>query len=175
MGESRLLSRRRPPRPARTAGRERQAAPPCQSSLAGRSGTTVYERSGNRSAGRAPRGSGPHFPAVIDRLRQDPTAVLHAFFKVGRPRCAKTSQAHGEKEVAVLVYLELTNPEIACRLVLSPNTVKTHIRHILAKFGLISREELRRELAGLDFSDFLNNRFASGVPPRRFRLTPWGY
>ncbi|MBK7916796.1 MAG: helix-turn-helix transcriptional regulator [Chloroflexi bacterium] len=82
---------------------------------------------------------------------------------------------YGEKEVAVLVYLELTNPEIARRLVLSPNTVKTHIRHILAKFGLISREELRRELAGLDFSDFLNNRFASGVPPHRFRLTPWGY
>ena len=63
-----------------------------------------------------------------------------------------------EKEVAVLIWLGLTNQEIAQRLVLSPNTVKTHIRHILAKFNLSSKEALRRELAGLDFSDWLDGR-----------------
>jgi DNA-binding CsgD family transcriptional regulator len=65
-----------------------------------------------------------------------------------------------EKEVAVLIWLGLTNAEIAQRLVLSPNTVKTHIRHILDKFGLNSKEALRRELAGLDFSDWLDGRSA---------------
>jgi len=62
-----------------------------------------------------------------------------------------------EKEVAVLIWLGLTNPEIAERLVLSPNTVKTHIRHILAKFSLSSKEELRLELATLDFSEWLDS------------------
>ncbi|MBK8986263.1 MAG: hypothetical protein IPM39_09305 [Chloroflexi bacterium] len=66
-----------------------------------------------------------------------------------------------EKEVAGLIWLGLTNAEIAQRLVLSPNTVKTHIRHILDKFGLNSKEALRRELAGLDFSDWLDGRSAS--------------
>lgn len=77
-----------------------------------------------------------------------------------------------EKEVAVLIWLGLTNQEIAQRLVLSPNTIKTHIRHILAKFNLNSKEELRRELAGLDFSDWLDGRSpstdtptAAGSPP----------
>jgi DNA-binding CsgD family transcriptional regulator len=65
-----------------------------------------------------------------------------------------------EKEVAGLIWLGLTNAEIAQRLVLSPNTVKTHIRHILDKFGLNSKEALRRELAGLDFSDWLDGRSA---------------
>lgn len=63
-----------------------------------------------------------------------------------------------EKEVAVLIWLGLTNAEIAQRLVLSPNTVKTHIRHILDKFHLNSKEALRRDLAGLDFSDWLDGR-----------------
>ena len=62
-----------------------------------------------------------------------------------------------EKEVAVLIWLGLTNPEIAARLVLSPNTIKTHIRHILAKFNLSSKEELRLELATLDFSEWLDS------------------
>jgi DNA-binding NarL/FixJ family response regulator len=57
-----------------------------------------------------------------------------------------------EQEVTALVWLGLTNPEIAARLVISPNTVKTHIRNIFAKFGAGSKEELRLALASLDFS-----------------------
>ncbi len=62
-----------------------------------------------------------------------------------------------EREVAVLIWLGMTNAEIAGRLVLSPNTIKTHIRHILAKFNLSSKEELRLELATLDFSEWLDS------------------
>jgi LuxR family transcriptional regulator, maltose regulon positive regulatory protein len=46
-------------------------------------------------------------------------------------------------EVRVLRYLptNLTTPEIARELSVSPNTVKTHIRHLYAKFGTHHRAE----------------------------------
>ena len=69
-----------------------------------------------------------------------------------------------EKEVAALVCLRLTNADIAAQLVLSPNTVKTHVRHILAKLGLNSKEALRRALANLDFDDWLDSRQTAAAP-----------
>jgi RNA polymerase sigma factor (sigma-70 family) len=48
-----------------------------------------------------------------------------------------------EREVALLASRGLTNRQIASTLVISPETVKTHIRHGLAKFGLSSKFELR--------------------------------
>jgi predicted ATPase/DNA-binding CsgD family transcriptional regulator len=47
-----------------------------------------------------------------------------------------------EQEVAGLVAEGLTNPEIAARLVISLETVKTHVSHILAKLGMQGRWEL---------------------------------
>ena len=46
-------------------------------------------------------------------------------------------------EARVLRYLptNLTGPEIARELSVSPNTVKTHIRHLYAKFGTHHRAE----------------------------------
>ena len=46
-------------------------------------------------------------------------------------------------ETRVLRYLptNLTMPEIARELSVSPNTVKTHIRHLYAKFGTHQRTE----------------------------------
>lgn len=60
-----------------------------------------------------------------------------------------------EKEVAALVWLGLTNPEIAAQMVISPYTVKAHMRNILAKFNVHSKEELRGILSNLDFSDWV--------------------
>ncbi len=48
-----------------------------------------------------------------------------------------------EQQVALLTLRGLTNREIATVLVISPETVKTHIRHTLEKFGLHSKAELR--------------------------------
>jgi RNA polymerase sigma factor (sigma-70 family) len=48
-----------------------------------------------------------------------------------------------EREVALLASRGLTNRQIASTLVISTETVKTHIRHGLAKFGLNSKFELR--------------------------------
>jgi LuxR family maltose regulon positive regulatory protein len=48
-----------------------------------------------------------------------------------------------ESEVRVLRYLptNLTAPEIARELSVSPNTVRTHIRNMYAKFGAHHRAE----------------------------------
>jgi DNA-binding NarL/FixJ family response regulator len=60
-----------------------------------------------------------------------------------------------EQEVTALVCLKLSNQEIAERLVLSPETVKTHMRRILQKLDLHSQTELRLIYADWDFSQWL--------------------
>lgn len=57
-----------------------------------------------------------------------------------------------EQEVAALTCLGYTNRQIAARLGVSPETVKSHLRSLLRKLGLHSKEELRQALDGLDFS-----------------------
>jgi DNA-binding CsgD family transcriptional regulator len=57
-----------------------------------------------------------------------------------------------EQEVSALTCLELTNIEIAKFLEISPETVKTHVRNVLAKFNLRSKDELRRVLEDWDFN-----------------------
>jgi DNA-binding CsgD family transcriptional regulator len=65
-----------------------------------------------------------------------------------------------EKQVAALVCAGLTGRQIAAKLVVSPETVKTHVRHILRKFNLSSRRELCRLLADWDFIPWLSGKWA---------------
>jgi DNA-binding CsgD family transcriptional regulator len=51
-----------------------------------------------------------------------------------------------EKQVARFVCKGLTNDEIALQLKISQNTVRTHLRRLLPKFGLTSKDELRQYL-----------------------------
>lgn len=57
-----------------------------------------------------------------------------------------------EQQVAALICLGLTNPEIAARLTISSGTVKTHVRNVLRKFDVHSKDELRAQLSQWDFS-----------------------
>lgn len=57
-----------------------------------------------------------------------------------------------EQQVAALACLNYTNRQIAARLVISPETVKTHMRNLLRKFDLHSKVELRQALAEWDFN-----------------------
>lgn len=57
-----------------------------------------------------------------------------------------------QQEVAALICLGYTTPEIAARLSISPETVKTHVRNLLEKFNRHTRQELRQALADWDFS-----------------------
>jgi DNA-binding CsgD family transcriptional regulator len=47
-----------------------------------------------------------------------------------------------EREVATLAAEGLRNAEIAARLFVSAETVKTHVSHVLAKLGVTNRTEL---------------------------------
>jgi DNA-binding CsgD family transcriptional regulator/tetratricopeptide (TPR) repeat protein len=53
-----------------------------------------------------------------------------------------------EAEIARLIADGRSNPEIAAELLLSRNTVQTHVSHILAKFGARSRMEIAASAAG---------------------------
>jgi DNA-binding CsgD family transcriptional regulator len=53
-----------------------------------------------------------------------------------------------EREVAELAVRGFTNQQIADRLFISPETVKTHIRNISRKLGVNNKKELRAWLRG---------------------------
>ncbi len=61
-----------------------------------------------------------------------------------------------EQQVAALTCLNFTNRQIAAHLIISPETVKTHVRNVLLKFDLHSKAELRKLLKDWDFSDWLD-------------------
>jgi DNA-binding CsgD family transcriptional regulator len=57
-----------------------------------------------------------------------------------------------EQDAAALACLGYTNRQIAVRLGVSAETVKTHLHNALAKFGLHGKAELRLLLGEWDFS-----------------------
>lgn len=59
-----------------------------------------------------------------------------------------------EQEVAALVCLGYTNDEIAERLVIASNTVKSHVRNLLQKFDVNGKLELKGLLSHWDFSEW---------------------
>lgn len=63
-----------------------------------------------------------------------------------------------EKQIAAWMCSGLTNRQIAAHLVISPETVKTHVRHLLRKFNLRSRRELRARLKDWDLSEWRDER-----------------
>ena len=61
-----------------------------------------------------------------------------------RPTLGWPSLTPTEHEVARLVAEGATNPEVARKLLMSVNTVKTHLTHIYTKLDIDSRAELTR-------------------------------
>jgi len=64
------------------------------------------------------------------------------------------SLSERQQEVAALACLGFTNAEIAEKLDISLETVKTHMKQILRKFKVRGRHQLRYILRKWDFSDF---------------------
>jgi DNA-binding NarL/FixJ family response regulator len=77
-------------------------------------------------------------PAVTKRL-------IHEFAKLGRPRTPDTRRlgelTERETEVLSLVAQAMSNQEIAGKLVLAEQTVKTHVGRVLMKLGLRDRAQ----------------------------------
>jgi DNA-binding CsgD family transcriptional regulator len=59
-----------------------------------------------------------------------------------------------EQEVTALTCLRYTNRQMAGRIHISPETVKSHIVNILTKFQLHSKVELRQALINWNFNDW---------------------
>jgi len=57
-----------------------------------------------------------------------------------------------EQEVAALTCLGFTNRQIAAKLGVSSETVKTHLHNALTKFNLHGKAQLRMLLSSWDFS-----------------------
>ena len=66
-----------------------------------------------------------------------------------------------EKQTASLICLGYTNHQIAGKMAISLNTVKTHIKNVLAHFRVNSKAELRELLNDWDFTDWVNNSLKS--------------
>jgi DNA-binding CsgD family transcriptional regulator len=74
-----------------------------------------------------------------------------------------------EREAAALACMGYTNREIAGQMVISPNTVKTHMRHVLRKFSVSSKIELRRSQAEWDFAEWTGTQTYWSIPAIRVR------
>jgi DNA-binding CsgD family transcriptional regulator len=59
-----------------------------------------------------------------------------------------------EQQVAALTCLNYTNPQIAARLGVAVETVRTHSRNVQIKFNVRSKSDLRVLLSEWDFSAF---------------------
>lgn len=70
-----------------------------------------------------------------------PALMSRVFDELAKPASAARELTDREQEVLTLVAQGLGNKEIASRLVISENTVKTHVRHILEKSNLSNRAE----------------------------------
>ncbi|MFI6901981.1 response regulator [Nonomuraea sp. NPDC050394] len=77
-------------------------------------------------------------PAVTRRL-------IREFARLGGPRAPSTRRlgrlTERETEVLVLVSRGLSNQEVAAKLILSEQTVKTHVGRVLTKLGLRDRAQ----------------------------------
>ncbi len=59
-----------------------------------------------------------------------------------------------EQQVLALVCLGYTNRQIAARLNLSPETIKTHVKFLLRKLLVHSKADLRVLFSSWDFSEW---------------------
>lgn len=100
-----------------------------------------------------------HFAEAERRPREEVAADLLSAALVKRQAAEENLRtwralSTREQQVTALICLNYTNPQIAARLFVSPDTVKSHVRNVLRKFNVHSKAELRLALADWDFSDW---------------------
>lgn len=97
---------------------------------------------------------------VAAEENRPPDEILNVLIEAGLEKRRQNEEAWlcwraltpREQDVAALMCLHYTNRQIAARLGIAPDTVKTHARNLLTKFGVRSRNDLREILADWDFS-----------------------
>ena len=98
---------------------------------------------------------GRELTTLVEELLYDAIAERHKAAENLEPWQELTPR---EKQAAALACLGYTNLEIAERMVISSNTVKTHLRHVLHKFNVNSKSQLREVLAGWDFRGWIDGQ-----------------
>lgn len=92
-------------------------------------------------------------------VRELAVAALYDLVRVARAEADNARRWYDltprEQQVAALACLGYTNEAIAHRLVISVNTVRSHMRRVLEKYGVASKAELRVALAGWDFESWV--------------------
>ena len=68
--------------------------------------------------------------------------ALYGGMGLNRPRSGWDSLTETERRVVDLVAQGLTNPQIAGRMFVSAQTVKTHMKNVFRKLGVSTRSEL---------------------------------
>jgi len=79
-----------------------------------------------------------------------------------------------EQEVAALACRNYTNRQVAARLGVSPETIKTHVRNALVKFNLHGKSELRMAIGEWDFSEWDQPRRLPAVAGSPSDTSRWG-
>jgi DNA-binding NarL/FixJ family response regulator len=77
--------------------------------------------------------------ALSDKKRPSPVVPMPEEPSAAQPPVVLTRR---EREVASLVAQGLTNRQIASELVIGERTVETHVRNLLKKLGLSSRDQV---------------------------------
>jgi DNA-binding NarL/FixJ family response regulator len=100
-----------------------------------------------------------HFAETEKRPREEVAADLLSAALIKRQAAEEhlrtwRALSSREQQVTALICLNYTNPQIAARLYLAPDTVKSHVRNVLRKFNVHSKAELRLVLADWDFSEW---------------------
>ncbi len=99
---------------------------------------------------------------IAEREQRTPQEVAERLVEDGLRRRAQfnvslalwRSLTPREQEITALVCLHYTNRQIAARLGISPETVKTHMAHVLMKYDIPNRNALRQLLVEWNFGDW---------------------
>jgi DNA-binding NarL/FixJ family response regulator len=95
-----------------------------------------------------------------EHRRQDEVAVDLLSAALAQRQAAEVnlrvwrSLSSRQQQITALICLNYTNRQIAARLVVSTETVKSHVRNVLHKFNMHTKTELRQALAEWDFSEW---------------------
>jgi len=101
----------------------------------------------------AQRGGTDFVGRVLDQLRASqarPTSGAGGTTRPGAAGAAWTAEplTNRELDTLELVAGRLQNKEIAARLFVSPETVKTHLKHLYQKLGVSNRREAAAKATG---------------------------
>ena len=102
--------------------------------------------------------------SLAEEQQRSPDEVISRFVESGLAQESEQDEliqrwrtlSSREQDVAALACLGYTNRQIGALLNISHETVKTHLRNGLAKFGLSSRGGLQLLLKDWDFSAWQN-------------------